>query len=215
MKPDIEIPIFPLEGVILFPRSVLPLNIFEKRYLNMIDDILKTDKRLIGMIQPLTRSKEDLNSFENIVGCYGKIIKFEETEKKTYLISLKGLSRFKIKKSSLTERGYIKSQISEKDFKNDKSNINDDKNFKFSSSNDLKTVLKSYLKTKNLSSNWDYIKTISNVDLVNQISMICPFSIQEKQMLLESNSINDRYILLTSILQNATLSNEEKTSLKH
>ena len=61
MKPDIEIPIFPLEGVILFPRSVLPLNIFEKRYLNMIDDILKTDKRLIGMIQPLTRSKEDLN----------------------------------------------------------------------------------------------------------------------------------------------------------
>ena len=215
MKPDIEIPIFPLEGVILFPRSVLPLNIFEKRYLNMIDDILKTDKRLIGMIQPLTRSKEDLNSLENIVGCYGKIIKFEETEKKTYLISLKGLSRFRIKKSSLTERGYIKSQISEKDFKNDKSNINDDKNFKFSSSNDLKTVLKSYLKTKNLSSNWDYIKTISNVNLVNQISMICPFSIQEKQMLLESNSINDRYILLISILQNATITNEENISFKH
>ena len=73
----------------------------------------------------------------------------------------------------------------------------------------------SYLKTKKLSSNWDYINSTSNLDLVNQLSMICPFSTQEKQMLLESNSINDRYILLTSILQNATLSNEEKTSLKH
>ncbi len=212
---DIEIPIFPLEGVIVFPGSVLPLNIFEKRYLNMIDDCLKTDSKLIGIIQPLSRKKKDLDSFKNSVGCYGKIIKFEETDKKTYLISLKGLSRFRIKSSYLTKKGYLKSHISENDFKDDIEEINNYKNFKFSNSNDLKTILKSYLKTKNLSSNWDYINATSNLDLVNQLSMICPFSIQEKQMLLESNSINDRYILLTSILRNATLSNEEKTSLKH
>ena len=215
MKTDFEIPIFPLEGVIVFPGSILPLNIFEKRYLNMIDDCLKTDTRLIGIIQPLSRIKKDLNSFKNTVGCYGKIIKFEETEKQTYLISIKGRSRFKIKKSSLTKKGYIKSQISDSDFNDYENDINYDKNFKFSNSNALKTVLKSYLKTKKLLSNWDYINETSNLDLVNQLSMICPFSIQEKQMLLESNSANDRYILLTSILQNAILSNEEKKSFKH
>ena len=215
MVTDFEIPIFPLEGVIIFPQSFLPLNIFEKRYLNMIDDCLKTDSRLIGVIQPLTTVKKDLNSFKNIVGCYGKIIKFEETDKKTYLISLKGLSRFRIETSYLTKKGYIISKISEKDFANDKNKINYDKNFKYSTSNDLKTLLKSYLKTKNLSSNWDYINSTSNFELVNQLSMICPFSKQEKQMLLESNSINDRYILLLSILQNATILYDKKTTLKH
>ena len=215
MKTDFEIPIFPLEGVIVFPGSILPLNIFEKRYLKMIDDCLKTDSKLIGIIQPLSKINKDLNSFKNSVGCYGKIIKYEETDKKTYLISLKGRSRFRIKTTYLTQRGYLNSCISENDFKDDTDEINFEKNFKFSNSNALKTVLKSYLKNKKLSSNWDYINATSNLDLVNQLSMICPFSIQEKQMLLESNSINDRYILLTSILQNATLSNEEKTSLKH
>ena len=86
MKTDFEIPIFPLEGVIVFPGSVLHLNIFEKRYLNMIDDSLKTDLKLIGIIQPLSRKKKDLDSFKNSVGCYGKIIKYEETDKKTYRI---------------------------------------------------------------------------------------------------------------------------------
>ena len=215
MKTDFEIPIFPLEGVIVFPGSVLPLNIFEKRYLNMIDDSLKTDLKLIGIIQPLSRKKKDLDSFKNSVGCYGKIIKYEETDKKTYLISLRGLSRFRIKTSYLTKKGYLKSHITENDFKDDIDEVNNDKNFKFSNSNSLKAILKSYLKIKKLSSNWDYINQMSNLDLVNQLSMICPFSIQEKQMLLESRSMNDRYILLTSILQNATLSNEEKRSIKH
>ena len=215
MKTKFEIPIFPLEGVIVLPGSVLPLNVFEKRYLHMIDATLKTDDRLIGIVQPFSSFKKDLNTFKDVVGCYGKIIKFEETDKLTYLISLKGLSRFRIKTSNLTEKGYINAQISEKEFKDDKRKIYNDKDFKFSNSNALKTVLKSYLKTKKLASNWDYINATSNIDLVNQLSMICPFSVQEKQMLLESNSINDRYILLTSILQSAITSNEEKKPLKH
>ena len=167
----------------------------------MIDDCLKTEIRLLGIIQPLTRIKKDLNSYQNIVGCYGKIIRFEETEKKTYLISLKGLSRFRIKTSYLTKQGYIKSQISELEFNKDKCNIDMDEFFKYSNSNALKTVLKSYLRKKKLESNWDYINATSNLDLVNQLSMICPFSIKENQMLLESNTINDRYILLISILK--------------
>ena len=91
-----NIPIFPLDNVIMLPGSYLPLNIFEKRYLNMVDDALKTSSRLIGIIQPLINKKENIESFENTIGCYGRIIKFEETENETFLISLKGLSRFKV-----------------------------------------------------------------------------------------------------------------------
>ena len=158
-----------------------------------------------------------INLKETVIGLKSngnRVIEIKTT-KKTYHISLKGRSRFRIKKTHLTQKGYLKSYISENEFKDDTDEINIDKNFKFSNSNALKTVLKSYLKNKKLSSNWDYINATSNLDLVNQLSMICPFSIQEKQMLLESSSINDRYILLTSILQNSTSSNEEKKSIKH
>ena len=78
-----EIPIFPLDGVILFPGSLLPLNVFEKRYLNMVEDSLKTNSRLIGIVQPIMKKQDNSSSFKNIVGCYGKIIKFEETEQNT------------------------------------------------------------------------------------------------------------------------------------
>ena len=91
-----EIPIFPLDNVIILPGSFLPLNIFENRYLNMVDDALKTSSRLIGIIQPLMNNKDNIETFNNTVGCYGRITKFEETENETYLISLKGLSRFRI-----------------------------------------------------------------------------------------------------------------------
>ena len=92
----LEIPIFPLDNVIMLPGSFLPLNIFEKRYINMVDDALKTSSRLIGIIQSLMNNKENIDSFENAIGCYGRIIKFEETQNETYLISLKGLSRFRV-----------------------------------------------------------------------------------------------------------------------
>ena len=85
MKTDFEIPIFPLEGVIVLPGSILPLNIFEKRYLNMIDDCLKTDSKLIGIIQPLSRIKKDLNTFINNVGCYGKLLSMKKQIKKLIL----------------------------------------------------------------------------------------------------------------------------------
>ena len=85
----LKIPIFPLDNVIMLPGSILPLNIFENRYLNMVDDALKTSSRLIGIIQPLTNEKENIECFDNAIGCYGRIIKLEETEKKTYIISLK------------------------------------------------------------------------------------------------------------------------------
>ena len=210
-----KIPIFPLDGVILLPESLLPLNIFEKRYLNMVEDSLKTNSRLIGIVQPIMKKQNKALSFKNIVGCFGKIVKFEETEQKTYLISLKGISRFKIIDSSLVKKGYISSNISTENFQDDLNHESSDKSFKFSDDKRLKTILKSYLKFKKLDSNWNYIKSCSNIDLINQLSMICPFSVHEKQMLLESNTIDERYVLLVSILQSTLNPNEKQNEIKH
>ena len=210
----LDIPIFPLDNVIMLPGSYLPLNIFEKRYLNMVDDALKTGSRLIGIIQPLMKKKENIDSFENAIGCYGRIIKFEETENETYLISLKGLSRFRVINSHLIKRGYLNSKVSVETYQNDLNELKIN-NFKFENDKRLKTILKSYLKFKKLDSNWNYINSCSNLDLTNQLSMICPFSTHEKQMLLESKSIEDRYILLLSILENTVKLNEEENQIRH
>lgn len=209
-----EIPIFPLDNVIILPGSFLPLNIFEKRYLNMIDDALKTGSRLIGMIQPVMNKDQNIKSFENRIGCYGRIIKFEETENKTYLISLKGLSRFKIINSQLQKKGYITSMVSIETYKNDLNEF-ETNNFKFKNDKSLKMILKSYLKIKKLDSNWSYINSCSNLDLTNQLSIVCPFSTHEKQMLLESKSTDDRYILLLSILENTIKSNDKENQIRH
>ena len=101
--------------VILLPESLLPLNIFEKRYLNMVEDCLKTNSRLIGIVQPIMKKNNEVTSLKNIVGCFGKIVKFEETLQNTYLISLKGISRFKIINSNWL-KNYICSNISTENF---------------------------------------------------------------------------------------------------
>ena len=181
----------------------------------MVEDSLKTDSRLIGIVQPIMKKEDKNPSFKNIVGCFGKIVKFEETEQDTYLISLKGLSRFKIIESNLVKRGYINSIISIESYQNDLNQIKNDKSFKFADDKRLKMILKSYLKFKKLDSNWNYINSCSNINLIDQLSMICPFSAHEKQMLLESKSIDERYILLVSILQNTVNPNEEQNQIKH
>ena len=180
----------------------------------MIDDALKTSSRLIGIIQPLMNKKENIGSFENAIGSYGRIIKFEETDNKTYLISLKGLSRFTVINSQLIKRGYLSSKVSVETYKNDLNELKTN-SFKFINDKSLKTILKSYLKFKKLDSNWNYINSCSNLDLTNQLSMICPFSTHEKQMLLESKSIDDRYILLLSILENTVKLNEKENQIRH
>jgi len=212
---NLQIPIFPLKSVILLPGSFLPLNIFEKRYLNMIEDTLKTNLRLIGIVQPFIDNQESISSYDSNIGCYGKIVKFEENDNKTYLIKLKGQSRFKIIGSNLSKRGYISSKVSTEDFQNDLKHENNINQFNLNNDKRLKMILKSYLRFKKLDSNWDYINNCSNFDLINQLAMICPFSSYEKQMLLESKSFDDRYILLISILQNTVNPNEEQNEIRH
>ena len=210
--PD-KISIFPLKGVIMLPDTTLPLNIFEPRYLSMIENALKTSHRMIGIIQPKKKAnKNDLSVY--LTGCLGKIIKFEETSDGRYLISLRGISRINIVNETLSEEGYLVAKINNKNYLND---INKYKEMSFVYENDqkLKIELKNYFKTKKIETDWGYIEKCANIDLVDQISMICPFTSEEKQMLLESENIENRYLLLTSILEMNNINNGDKNVIKH
>ena len=134
--PDI-IPIFPLKGVVMFPDTYLPLNIFESRYLKMIDYAISNENRLIGMIQPINSNENDKKSLFYKVGCAGKIIKFEETDDNRYLITLKGLSRFNLISEKTNKKDYKEANIIWDNFSKDL-NINA-KSSNFSS---LKATLK-------------------------------------------------------------------------
>ena len=168
---------------------------------------------MIGIIQPKKKAnKNDLSVY--LTGCLGKIIKFEETSDGRYLISLRGISRINIVNETLSDEGYLVAKINNKNYLND---INKYKEMSFVYENDqkLKIELKNYFKTKKIETDWGYIEKCANVDLVDQISMICPFTSEEKQMLLESENIENRYLLLTSILEMNNINNGDKNVIKH
>ena len=189
------IPIFPLQGVVMFPDTYLPLNIFEPRYLKMIDKAISTDNRLIGMIQlKKLKQNDDKLSFYRI-GCAGKIIKFEETEDNRYLITLRGMSRFKLISEKTNNKKFIEANICWEKFNKDL-----DKNESLLDFSSLKLTLKKYFKSKNIRANMDAIDTFNNYNFVDQITMICPLANDEKQLLLETTSILKRKTLLHTIL---------------
>ena len=189
------IPIFPLEGVVMFPDTYLPLNIFETRYLKMIDNAISNENRLIGMIQPKKSNNSDEKSAFYRVGCAGKIIKFEETDDKRYLITLKGLSRFNLISEKTNNKNFKEGNVDWENFTNDL-NINK-KSIDFIT---LKTTLKKYFKSKNIRADMDAIDTFNDYNFVDQIAMICPLANNEKQLLLETTSISKREKLLQTIL---------------
>ena len=192
--PDI-IPIFPLEGVVMFPDTYLPLNIFEPRYLKMIEKAISTKNRLVGMIQPYKPNGSDDNSNLYNVGCAGKIIKFEETEDNRYLITLKGLSRFNLISEKITDQKFREADICWENFNKD---LNNNKNLLDFST--LKITLKKYFKSKNIRANMDVIDSFNDYNFVDQLIMICPIENDEKQLLLETVSISKRTKLLQTIL---------------
>ena len=190
-----SIPIFPLKGVVMFPDTYLPLNIFEPRYLKMIDHAISNENRLIGMIQPKNSNESDKKSIFYRVGCAGKIIKFEETNDNRYLITLKGLSRFNLVSEKTNDKNFREAII-------DWENFSEDLNIspKSSDFSTLKTTLKKYFKSKKITANMDAIDTFYDYNFVDQITMICPFENNEKQLLLETTSISKRERLLQTIL---------------
>ena len=171
--PDI-IPIFPLKGVVMFPDTFLPLNIFEPRYLKMIDQAISNKNRLIGMIQPKNSNESDDQSKFYSVGCAGKIVKFEETDDNRYLITLKGLSRFTLISEKTNDKNFREANIDWENFSKDL-NIN----VKSADFSTLKTTLKKYFKLKNIRANMDAIDTFNDYNFVDQITMICPLANNE------------------------------------
>ena len=196
------IPVFPLSNFIFFPKTTVPLNIFEKRYLEMIDDAMKGD-RIIGMIQP-KESNQNLPLLYN-VGCAGKITSFNETDDRRYLIVIKGISRFKISQEIKTENLYRKCKV---DYSNFKSDLDDTKEeIKFSDLELIFKNLKSLFDKQGYLINWKELEKQSLDETINALSMASPFSLEEKQILLETTNLDERKKKLEEILNTYVLDN--------
>jgi len=196
------IPVFPLSNFIFFPKTTVPLNIFEKRYLEMIDDAMKGD-RIIGMIQP-KESNQNSPLLYNI-GCAGKITSFNETDDRRYLIVITGISRFKISQEIKTENLYRKCKV---DYSNFKSDLGDTKKeIKFSDLELIFKNLKSLFDKQGYLINWKELEKQSLDETINTLSMASPFSLEEKQILLETTNLDERKKKLEEILNTYVLDN--------
>ena len=192
-----KIPVFPLSNFIVFPETTVPLNIFEPRYLQMIDDAMSAD-RLIGIIQPKKSGdlkKPDL--FE--VGSVCRIISFNETDDGRYIIILKGLNRFKTINEVENKKLYRELNIDYNFYKNDKEIENE--KFKFSKIKNLMEELKLLFAKRGYQINWKDLEGQSVYQTLSALSMASPFSILEKQILLETKNLEERKIKFEEILK--------------
>ena len=199
MEKDKKLPkiisVFPLSNFIIFPNTSVPLNIFEPRYIEMIDNSMKTD-RIIGMIQPKIQ-KDGTSQLYN-VGCAGKIISFNETDDGSYLIVINGISRFKILKEINNYKSYRECEISFDEYSEDmKNNYNE---IKFTDLELIFKNLKRLFEKKGYVINWKELQKQSLDQTINALAMASPFSLEEKQALLETININNRKIELEKIL---------------
>lgn len=190
------IPVFPLPGALLLPRARLPLHIFEPRYLAMLDDTMKTDHRLIGMVQPHETPIGDEKL--HTIGCAGRLTGFSETEDGRYMITLTGISRFRILKEISGFTPYRKTEISWDDFSRDMGSTESDTGFQREIF--LKTLAR-YFEAQDLSTDWDSLKEAEDELLINSLSMLCPFDPEDKQALLEAPSLTTRRETLMTLLE--------------
>ncbi len=200
-----RIPVFPLGGALLLPRTQLPLNIFEPRYLQMIDDALGNN-RIIGMIQPdgpaALNMEKDANAKPSLckIGCAGRITSFLEADDGRYLITLTGVCRFRVLEELDTLTPYRQCQIDTEEFSFDlKAGAGEDD----VSRERLLDILKVYLETRGLGIDWDAIKNAPNENLVNSLSAISPYGPSEKQALLEAKTLEDRNQMLIALTEMA------------
>lgn len=203
------IPVFPLTGVLLLPKGVLPLNIFEPRYIEMINYALKHD-RLIGMIQSKTNHTEEdkANTKQTAdlynVGCVGRITNFSETADGRYEIMLHGLARFSIESNEITSSGFRTADVSWDGYQHD---MEFDNAFQLDR-DALNILLKQYFDAHELNACWQTIKETPNHMLITALSMICPFTPQEKQALLEAHTCEERAKYLRTMLEMSVASND-------
>ena len=205
------IPVFPLSNFIIFPNTTVPLNIFEPRYLDMVNDSMKSNK-LIGMIQP--KNSKDKNGIPKLhnVGCLGKIMSFRETEDGRYLIELRGKIRFHIINEINSDKKYRSVEVDYEGFSNDLSDEKEKLNF-----SDLELIfkdLKSLFEKRGFIINWKALEKQSLDETINALAMASPFSLEEKQILLEAKSLDIRKNKIAEILKTYIFDNYENTTLQ-
>ena len=194
--PD-TIAVFPLPGALLLPRARLPLHIFEPRYLQMLDDALKTKHRLIGMIQP----REVPGAAEkrlHAIGCAGRLTGFSETEDGRYMVTLSGISRFRVLQEVQGFTPYRRCQVDWAPFARDLGGAESDAGFKRA---EFMAGLKRYFEAMELSTDWGSLKGADEELLINSLSMLCPFSPEDKQALLEAPSLTTRRETLVTLIE--------------
>ena len=205
-----KIPIFPLSNFIIFPETSVPLNIFEPKYIEMVDDIMKSS-RMIGMIQPKKKTNNEIPELYE-VGCVGKITSFNESEDGRYLIVLNGLSRFKIIDEINNNKRYREYNVSFNEFKEDTNSNKDPINF-----SDLKIIfkdLKTLFQKKGYMINWKELEKQNLNQAINTLAMASPFSLEEKQALLETQNLSLRKSKLQEILNTYILDNFSNTTIQ-
>ncbi|MCX7565657.1 LON peptidase substrate-binding domain-containing protein [Sulfitobacter sp. F26169L] len=196
--PD-TIPIFPLGGALLLPRSRLPLHIFEPRFLQMIEDALKTSNRLIGMIQPnIVPGREGTGL--HTIGCAGRISQFSETEDGRYMITLAGVSRYRIVNEVEGFTPYRRCKVSWEGFEQDLRSEETDLGFKRKAFLD---ALGRYFDVRGLSADWETLKEADDELLINSLSMMLDFDAEDKQALLEAPSLSTRRETLVTLIEYA------------
>jgi len=191
------IPVFPLPGALLLPRARLPLHIFEPRYLQMIEDTLRTPGRLIGMVQPRAQKSGDGRELQAI-GCAGRLTQFSETEDGRYMVTLAGMSRFRILSEQRGFEPYVKADIDWASFERDLGKPETDEGFDRPAFLDL---LQRYFESQSLSTDWDTLEDADEEMLVNSLSMLSPFEPEEKQALLEAPDLTTRRETLVTLME--------------
>ena len=194
------VPIFPLTGVLLLPRGKLPLNVFEPRYLAMIEDAL-SGNRMIGIIQPSDPLSRASVPPVYPIGCAGRITSFSETDDGRYLITLTGVCRFETVRELPIVRGYRRVDVSWERFAAD---LDEPGPALFDRAR-LVEGLKTYFKIQGISANWDAIDSTPDERLVTSLAMICPFEPSEKQALLECGSLSERASMMVAIIEMSVL----------
>jgi hypothetical protein len=204
-----KISVFPLSNAIFFPRTILPLNIFEDRYLQLVDDCMKGN-RMFGMVQP--RNNTDISPEVYNVGCLGKIISFNETTDKRFIITLLGLTRFRIKKELQKEKLYRSFEVDYSEFLGDLE-IKKDETFSSEKKNLLKKI-QIFFEKINYPVKYNDLSKLDLDELISNVSMISPFSIEEKQKLIETREFDNKIKVLNEIINFNLLDYQENKTIQ-
>ena len=207
-----KLAVFPLSNFIIFPKTTVPLNIFEPRYIDMINDSMKSDK-MIGMIQPrINKNEKNFNPDLYKIGCMGKITSFKETEDNRFLIEIKGLIRFQIENEIHSNKKYREYEINFKNFYDDL--LEKKEEIKFSDLELIFKDLKNLFQKRGFIINWKALEKQSLDETINALAMASPFTLEEKQVLLEAKSLDIRKNKIAEILTTYTFDEFNNTTVQ-